>query len=105
MGEITRRTASIAFGFLVVVWGLNYLVVRWALADSPPLWLAFLRCASGAVPLVAFVYLRPRTTALSWKDRRDAAILGLPTTAIFFGLWFSAGGSVLPGLASVLVYT
>ncbi|HYK93946.1 MAG TPA: EamA family transporter [Thermoplasmata archaeon] len=91
---------------LVVAWGLNYLFVHAGLAYSPPLWLAAGRSTIGAVGVGVLLLLSRRPPAgLGWTGRRDALLLGLPNTAMFFGLWFVAAGSVLPGEAAVVVYT
>jgi drug/metabolite transporter (DMT)-like permease len=96
---------SVAFAALVLAWGLNYLFVRNGLLLSAPIWLAFLRAGVGA--LGASVLLLPRVggRALSGRDRWWALVLGLPNTALFFGLWFIAATSILPGEVAVVVYT
>ncbi len=90
---------------LVVAWGLNYIFVREGLPYAAPLWLAFLRSGVGALGAAAIVGLRASRSRLDRAARRDALLLGIPNTALFFGLWFVAAGSVLPGIASVVVYT
>lgn len=93
------------FSALVVAWGLNYLFVREGLVYSAPVWLAFLRAGVGALGAGLILLLLPRVERLNGRGRRDALLLGLPNTALFFGLWFVGAGSVLPGIASVVVYT
>ncbi|HEV8049334.1 MAG TPA: DMT family transporter, partial [Thermoplasmata archaeon] len=92
-------------GFVVAVWGLNYLFVREGLTMAPPLWLAAFRAGAGAVVLVPVLALTGRYSGLSGLDVRDALAIGIPNTALFFGLWFLAAGAVLPGETAVLVYT
>jgi drug/metabolite transporter (DMT)-like permease len=53
----------------------------------------------------AFLLARPGPSRLDRRGRRDALLLGLPNTALFFGLWFVAAGQILPGEAAVIVYT
>ncbi len=99
------RSAGL-FGTLVLAWGFNYLFVRAGLGFSPPLWLAFGRAALGAIGIGAWLLARPvEHGVLDRKGRRDALLLGVPNTALFFGLWFSAAATVLPGEAAVIVYT
>ncbi|MHB8352066.1 MAG: DMT family transporter, partial [Thermoplasmata archaeon] len=93
------------YAVLVVSWGLNYLVVRWGLEVAAPLWLAFLRAGVGAAAVLGFLSLTGRVAVLRGTGRRDALLLGIPTTGLFFGLWFLAAESVPPGQAAVLVYT
>ena len=102
-----RRVAETGlFGILVLAWGLNYLFVRAGLSYSPPLWLAAGRTVVGLVVITLVLAARgPSGAPLDSRGRRDAILLGLPTSAVFFGLWFVGELSVLPGEAAVIVYT
>ncbi len=95
------------FLFLVVVgvWGLNYLFVNVGLQDASPLWLATLRAAVGAIAVLAIVTPMRAWGVLDVQGRRDAFLLGLPNTALFFGLWFVAAQRVPPGIAATVIYT
>jgi probable blue pigment (indigoidine) exporter len=84
---------------------MNYVFVVWGLAEAPALWLAAMRSGVGALGGLAFVFATRRIRFLDGRGRRDALLLGLPNTALFFGLWFIAGASVPPGQAAVFVYT
>ena len=92
------------FAALSLAWGLNYPIVRVGLSESAPLWLAAFRSLVGLAALSGYFLLGGRRT-LDRRGRRDALLVGLPTTALFFGLWFVAAGQVPPGTAAVLVYT
>lgn len=100
-----RSAQTALFTALVVAWGLNYIFVREGLAYSAPIWLAFLRSSVGALGTAVIVMLARPGTPLDRRAKRDALLLGIPNTTLFFGLWFAAAGSVLPGIASVVVYT
>ncbi len=93
------------FLLVVLAWGFNYLFVTVGLRDADPLWLATLRAAVGAIAVLAIVTPLHAWGRLDAAGRRDALLLGIPNTALFFGLWFTAAQSVLPGFASVVVYT
>jgi drug/metabolite transporter (DMT)-like permease len=93
------------FGVLVLAWGLNYLFVRLGLGYSPPLWLAFLRAGLGALGVVIALAVVRGFGTLSRADRLDAVLIGVPTFGLFFGFWFVAAVSILPGEAAVFVYT
>jgi probable blue pigment (indigoidine) exporter len=90
---------------MVLAWGLNFIFAKVGLASSPPLWLATFRATLGtagiAVGLLAWRTRIPMTSV----ERRDALLLGIPTTALFFGLWFSAATQVPPGQTAVVIYT
>lgn len=91
--------------FLAVVWGLNFLFVRVGLADASPLWLALLRAAIGAGATVGVLVPLGAWHRLDGKGRRDALLLGLPNTTVFYALLMVGIQSILPGLAAVLTYT
>ncbi len=93
------------FAVLVLAWGFNYLFVDVGLTGAGPLWLATLRSGVGLAGMLVLVTMARGWGALDARGRRDALLLGLPNTALFFGLWFRAAGSVPPGIASILIYT
>ena len=104
-GRTARRLDAVSFTVIVLAWGFNYLFVRWGLEFAQPLWLAFFRAAVGAGGVWLALGLRSGGTGLSGRRRATALLLGVPNTALFFGLWFVAAGSVAPGETAVLVYT
>jgi drug/metabolite transporter (DMT)-like permease len=101
------RPFALGAGFVAValIWGFNYLFVREGLTLAAPLWLAALRAGIGTLGVAAFLLLRPAPRALDRPGRVAATLLGLPNTALFFGLWFAAARDVLPGETAVIVYT
>ena len=101
-----RIPIPVRYAGLVLAWGLNYVVVRWGLGFAAPIWLAAGRAVVGALCVALFLAATPaRRGHLDRAGRRDAILLGLPTTTVFFGLWFAAATQILPGEAAVLVYT
>lgn len=102
------RTGAIeAATFLVIVtcWGFNYVFVRWGLALAVPLWLAFGRAAVGAAAVILLLAFLPAEGRPKGRRAVLGFALGVPNTALFFGLWFLAASRVAPGEAAVLVYT
>ena len=96
---------AVLYAGMILAWGLNFIFVRLGLASSPPLWLAALRALLGTAGCAGlFLLWRPRV-GLTARERRDALLLGVPTTGLFFGLWFSAAALVPPGEVAVIVYT
>jgi O-acetylserine/cysteine efflux transporter len=84
---------------VMAVWGTNFVVIRMALDELPPLLLATLRFAFVLLPLVFFLP-RPK---VSW---RNLAAYGVFIGAGQFGLLFLAiRGDITPGLASLVVQT
>ncbi len=85
--------------FIAVLWGVNFIVMKHAVSEVPPLMLTALRFALAAVPAVFFI-ARPK---VSW-----ATLVGYGAAfgVVKFGLLFTAfhlGGAA--GLASVLLQT
>lgn len=84
---------------VVAVWGTNFVVIKWGLAELPPFALATLRFALSALPWVFFI-ARPRVAW--WRLAAFGVLLGCGQ----FGLLFQAMRSdISPGLASLVVQT
>ena len=84
---------------VVAVWGSNFVVIKLALGQMPPLLFATLRFIVVVVPMVFFL---PRP-AVSW---RNLAAYGLLIGVGQFGLLFVAmNGHISPGLASLVIQT
>lgn len=84
---------------VVAVWGTNFVVIKHALADLPPLAFATLRFAFVVFPAVFFLP-RPK---VPW---RHLAAYGVLIGAGQFGLLYIAmNGLISPGLASLVVQT
>jgi O-acetylserine/cysteine efflux transporter len=82
---------------VVFVWGTNFVVIKWGLAEFPPFLLAALRFTLSAFPFIFFI---PRPKA-SWAS---LAAFGLFLGAGQFGLLFYAmRADVTPGLASLIM--
>jgi len=82
---------------IVAVWGSNFVVIKVALGQMPPLLFATLRFTVVIIPLV---FLLPRP-AVRW---RNLASYGLLIGVGQFGLLFIAmNGHISPGLASLVI--
>jgi O-acetylserine/cysteine efflux transporter len=84
---------------VVAIWGTNFVVIKQALAQLPPLFFAALRFALVCLPMVFFV----KRPAASWKN---LAAYGLFIGAGQFGLLYIAmNAHISPGLASLVIQT
>jgi O-acetylserine/cysteine efflux transporter len=84
---------------IMIVWGTNFVIVRIALRELPPLLLATLRFAVVVAPAILFVR-RPATSW--WRLAAYGVLIGVGQ----FGLMFLAmRSSISPGLASLVVQT
>lgn len=82
---------------VVFVWGTNFVVIKWGLAELPPFLFATLRFAVSAFPLVLLV----KRPAVPW---RRLAGFGVLLGAGQFGLLFYAmRADISPGLASLVI--
>ena len=85
---------------VIVIWGLNFVVMKWGLATLSPLLLCALRFAAASLPLLLFV--KPPAN-LSWGI---LAGYGLVQGVGQFGLLFTGMKLGMPaGMASVVLQT
>lgn len=82
---------------VVVVWGLNFLAIKWAVTEWPPLFATGLRYTLVALPLVFFI----RRPKVSWSL---LVVYGVALGVAKFGILFSAMYLGMPvGLASLVL--
>lgn len=82
---------------VVAVWGTNFVVIKWGLADFPPLTFAALRFALAVLPAVFFL----KRPAVSWWN---LAAYGVLIGVGQFGVLYIAMTEwISPGLASLVV--
>ena len=98
MTRMTLTPAHLLLALAVMaVWGSNFVVIKYALDDLPPLTLAMLRFIAVLLPLVFFL----KRPAASWGN---LAAYGLLIGAGQFGCLFVAlRADITPGLASLLM--
>ena len=82
---------------VVAVWGTNFVVIKWGLAELPPFLFATLRFALSAFPLLLFV----RRPAVAW--RKLAAFGVLLGVGQFGVLFYAMRADISPGLASLAI--
>ncbi|MDA8361659.1 MAG: DMT family transporter [Gammaproteobacteria bacterium] len=98
----SRALPLAALGLLTAIWGYNWVVMKVALADCPPLLFAALRVLAGAATFVPVLLVLRRP--LAPPPLRYVIPLGLLQTTGFvgFALWALAHGAA--GTTAVLVY-
>jgi O-acetylserine/cysteine efflux transporter len=82
---------------MVLVWGFNFVVIRWGLEVTPPLLLTFLRFLVAAVPLIFFV--RPPRAPWHLVFAYGCFAFGLQFSLLFAGM--AAG--MPAGLSSLVI--
>lgn len=84
---------------VVSIWGTNFVIIKYALADLPPLLFAALRFSLALIP--AMFFLRRPAVKLG-----NLALYGLLIGVGQFGLLYLAiDGHISPGIASLVVQT
>lgn len=81
---------------VVFVWGTNFVVIKWGLADFPPFLFAALRFVLSALPWVFFIR---RPAVPTWR----LAAAGLCVGGQFALLYWAMQDSISPGLASLAI--
>ena len=90
---------------LVLVWGLNWPIVKTGLVDIGPLWLGATRLALGTVCLFALAILRGRLRVPGRRDLLIVADVGLMQMCAFMVLLNVALQFVDAGRAVIVAYT
>ncbi|MCA0176908.1 MAG: EamA family transporter [Proteobacteria bacterium] len=84
---------------VVMIWGSNFVVIRWGLAEFSPMLFAALRFSLSSLPLLAFM---ARPAVAWWRLAAFGLLIGVGQ----FGLLFLAmKADISPGLASLVVQT
>ncbi len=82
---------------VVIIWGLNFVVMKWALAAVSPMMLGALRFAVASLPLL-WIVPRPRTSwyfIVSYGVLQGVGQFGLLFTALHFGMPSGLASTVL----------
>ncbi|WP_232328770.1 MULTISPECIES: DMT family transporter [Sphingomonas] len=87
---------------LSVLWGGSFFFLAVALKELPPITIMLLRVSLGAIPLIAFLYLRGESLPTSARIWGMLVILGLLNNALPFVLYAFAQLRIASGLASIL---
>jgi len=97
-----KRAAYIAFLLLGLIWGSNFIFVKWAVVSISPLQIVLLRVIFGFLPVAAFAVFKG---ALDWRHLRYAhhfLVMSFMATAVYY-LAFAKGTALLPSsLAGML---
>ncbi len=90
---------------MVILWGLSWPVMKLAVQQAPPLWLAVLRFATSSICLFALGLFRKDLRLPSRGDLPIVASIGLLQMAAFTGLGMVAMTFIDAGKASLLAYS
>ncbi|TAJ70390.1 MAG: EamA family transporter [Phenylobacterium sp.] len=82
---------------VVAVWGTNFVVIKWGLADFPPLTFAALRFTFAVLPAIFFLK-RPKVSW--WNLAAYGVLIGVGQFGV---LYIAMTNMISPGLASLVV--
>ena len=102
---VSRRTAFILLGLIIVLWGANWTVMKIGLTYIPPLTFAAARMIMGAAILFAVAAVLGQLRLPSRHDRLIVLGVGLVQMAVFMALTTFALQFVPAGRSAILAYT
>ncbi|HLI11059.1 MAG TPA: DMT family transporter [Alphaproteobacteria bacterium] len=103
---MSRRQAFLILAVLIIIWGMNWSVMKIGLQAIPPLWFAALRMAMGApCLLLALLLTRRRIRLPGAQDLPVLLSVGLVQMAWFLALCNMGLRYVPAGRSAVLAYT
>src|SRR5690349_8185792 len=79
-----QKAALVAFALLGVIWGSNFIFMKWAAEDISPAQIVLLRAVFGFLPIFAYALAK---RALHWNHMRHVhhfAVMALLATAIYY---------------------
>jgi O-acetylserine/cysteine efflux transporter len=95
-------------GVLLIVWGLNYPVVKFGLQYTTPLTFSFLRAFIGAIASLPLILQSRRQQQFRRFDTKAYAatlLFAISASVVFLAFWF-IGETVVPaGITAVIIYT
>ena len=90
-----KKTAYLAFALLGVIWGTNFIFMKWAVKDISPSQIVLLRVVFGFLPIFFFALAK---RALRWQHihyLHHFIVMSLLATVVYY-LAFAKGTAVLP---------
>jgi drug/metabolite transporter (DMT)-like permease len=104
-GTVPPRLALLLLGAVIVLWGVNWPVMKVGLQSIPPFWFAVARLSLGAATLFAVLAWRGLLRRPTRRDLPVMASVGLLQMALFLALINSGLQTVEAGRSSLLAYT
>lgn len=97
-----KKTAVAAFIFLGVVWGSNFIFVKWAAQLISPLQITLLRVLFGFLPVLAYAVSTKALKRSHWRHAHHFLAMSLLATAVYY-FAFAKGTALLDtGIAGML---
>lgn len=90
-----NRGSYIAFAALGVIWGSNFLFMKWAVALISPAQVVFLRVLFGFIPILALALWRRDLHARHLRHWPHFVVMSILATALYYYA-FARGAALLP---------
>ncbi len=100
---VDRRVAEVGVLLVMVVWSMNYVVVKVAVGEVPPIAFNFLRLVIGAVALFGFLKASRSPILLARRDMLAMAALGAIGFSLYQILWGTALTTTTAGDSSLII--
>jgi len=97
-----KQAAYIAFALLGLIWGTNFIFMKWAAEWITPTQIVFLRVLFGFLPILAFALAR---RSLSWSHLRYShhfLVMSLMATSIYYYAFAKGTSLLLSSVAGML---
>lgn len=90
-----KKTALFTFGFLGLVWGSNFIFVKWAVEYITPAQITLLRVIFGFLPVFLFALMRRELRLCHIRHVHHFVVMALLATALYY-FAFAKGTALLP---------
>jgi len=94
--------AYLAFAALGLIWGTNFMFMKWAAVAISPTQIVFLRVLFGFLPIMAYAFF---SGALKWRHLRYAhhfIVMSLLATAVYYYAFAKGASLLLSSVAGML---
>jgi drug/metabolite transporter (DMT)-like permease len=106
-GAPSQARVALALGTIYVVWGSTYLGIRWVVAELPPFAAGTIRFFSAGLCFFLLGVLRPgglaSLRATSWRQVRNAALIGAAMLGCSNGLVGLAERDISSGMTALMI--
>lgn len=97
-----KTIAYCAFVLLGVIWGSNFIFMKWAADYITPQQVAFLRVVFGFLPLLVFAVIRGEIRLRDMRHVHHFAVMALLATAIYYFAFAKGAALLLSSVAGML---
>ena len=97
-----KTIAYCAFVLLGVIWGSNFIFMKWAADYITPQQVAFLRVVFGFLPLLVFAVIRGEIRLRDMRHIHHFAVMALLATAIYYFAFAKGTALLLSSVAGML---